>query len=157
MGTTHGRSADRPDAARQVPAPGDRDKLPATARRAPTCTISRPATGSSCEVRRLRSPPSDSLVWGIPAALAALAADHGVSCYGCDASDPASVAELFDAVTADLGTPTLVVHNIDGRTGDIFRKKITEVAPELVQATLQSGAYSAFLVAQQAAAGAQAS
>ena len=85
-------------------------------------------------------------------ALAALAADHGVSCYGCDASDPASVAELFDAVTADLGTPTLVVHNIDGRTGDIFRKKITEVAPELVQATLQSGAYSAFLVAQQAAA-----
>ena len=41
-------------------------------------------------------------------ALAALAADHGVSCYGCDASDPTSVAELFDAVTADLGAPTLV-------------------------------------------------
>ncbi|MFP6781825.1 MAG: SDR family oxidoreductase [Gammaproteobacteria bacterium] len=85
--------------------------------------------------------------------LKTLASDHGVSCYGCDASQPDSVSDLFARVSADLGAPRLVVHNIDGRTMDIFRKEITEVDPKLVLNTLHNSTYSAFLVAQQAAIG----
>src|SRR5208337_3468458 len=40
---------------------------------------------------------------------------HGVRRYACDASEPAAVALLFQNVVRDLGAPTLVVHNIDGR------------------------------------------
>ncbi len=84
-------------------------------------------------------------------ALQTLAADHGARIYQCDAAEPASVAQLFTDVAADLGTPRLVVHNIDGRTGDIFRKKITEVDPERLFEVLRNSTYSAFLVAQKAA------
>lgn len=83
--------------------------------------------------------------------LAALTEDHGVRCYACDAADPEAVAGLFTAVAADLGTPNLVVHNIDGRVPDIFRKGITEAEPELARQTLLNSAFSAFLVGQQAA------
>ena len=47
---------------------------------------------------------------------------HGVRRYTCDASEPASVALLFEHVVRDLGAPTLVVHNIDGRVPGIFGK-----------------------------------
>jgi NAD(P)-dependent dehydrogenase (short-subunit alcohol dehydrogenase family) len=80
-----------------------------------------------------------------------LAAEHGVRCYACDAALPESVAELFAAVREDLGAPRLVVHNIDGRTRGIFRKSITEADPSLALETIQNSAFSAFLVAQQAA------
>ena len=43
------------------------------------------------------------------------------------------------------------MHNIDGRTQDIFRKEITEADPSLVFDTIKNSAYSAFLVGQQAA------
>jgi len=75
----------------------------------------------------------------------------GVSRYRCDAADPASVIDLFGAVEGDLGAPKLVVHNIDGRVPDIFRKEITEADPQLSLQTVKNGAFSAFLVAQQAA------
>ncbi len=81
-----------------------------------------------------------------------LKAETGAALYGCDAADPSSVAALFTQVAGDLGTPSLVVHNIDGRVPDIFRKKITEADPALALQTIKNGAYSAFLVAQQAAA-----
>ncbi len=84
-------------------------------------------------------------------ALTKLAQDHGVSVYECDAAEPDSVARLFQTVTRDLGSPKLVVHNIDGRTQHIFRKEITEADPELVLDTIKNSAYSAFLVGQQAA------
>lgn len=45
----------------------------------------------------------------------------------------------------------LVVHNIDGRTGEIFRKAISDADPALVAAVLHNSAFSAFLVGQQAA------
>ncbi len=54
-----------------------------------------------------------------------LAQEQGVHLYQCDASEPDAVLKLFQAVSADLGSPRLVVHNIDGRTQDIFRKEIT--------------------------------
>jgi NAD(P)-dependent dehydrogenase (short-subunit alcohol dehydrogenase family) len=83
--------------------------------------------------------------------LKALESEHGVRCYPCDAREPKAVADLFRAVTEELGRPRLVVHNIDGRTKDIFRKDITEADPGVVLDTLLNSTYSAFLVGQQAA------
>jgi NAD(P)-dependent dehydrogenase (short-subunit alcohol dehydrogenase family) len=83
--------------------------------------------------------------------LKALVASCGAHLYECDASDPKSVTALFAAVTADLGPPSLVVHNIDGRMAEIMRKPLAEADPDLVLAVLQNSAFSAFLVAQQAA------
>jgi NAD(P)-dependent dehydrogenase (short-subunit alcohol dehydrogenase family) len=76
---------------------------------------------------------------------------HGVRRYACDASDPADVERLFRNVVADLGSPTLLVHNIDGRVAGIFRKGITEADPSMAFETLRNSAFSAFLVSQQAA------
>ncbi|MFO1025819.1 MAG: SDR family oxidoreductase [Acetobacteraceae bacterium] len=76
---------------------------------------------------------------------------HGVRRYACDASNPASVERLFADVMRDLGSPTLVVHNIDGRVPDVFGKTITEVEPDMVRQTILNAAFSAFLVGQQAA------
>jgi NAD(P)-dependent dehydrogenase (short-subunit alcohol dehydrogenase family) len=76
---------------------------------------------------------------------------HGVRRYACDASEPASVELLFQNVVRELGAPTLVVHNIDGRVPEIFRKQITEADPSVALATLRNSAFSAFLVGQQAA------
>jgi len=76
---------------------------------------------------------------------------HGVRRYACDASEPAAVELLFQSVVRDLGTPTLVAHNIDGRMLGIFRKGITEADPSLALETLRNSAFSAFLVGQQAA------
>ncbi len=87
------------------------------------------------------------------AVMQALENEVGVRRYACDASDPASVATLFEAVKRDLGVPRLVVHNIDGRSMEIFRKPIAQADPELVRQVLMNSAYSAFLVGQQAARG----
>jgi len=76
---------------------------------------------------------------------------HRVRRYACDASEPAAVELLLQNVVRDLGTPTLVVHNIDGRVPEIFRKQITEADPSAALATLRNSAFSAFLVGQQAA------
>lgn len=84
-------------------------------------------------------------------ALVALEDQLGIQRYQCDAADENSVVQLFDNVTEAQGRPRLVVHNIDGRMTDIFRKGITEAAPELVQQVLLNSAFSAFLVGQQAA------
>ncbi|HEX7943460.1 MAG TPA: SDR family oxidoreductase [Phenylobacterium sp.] len=83
--------------------------------------------------------------------LQALETSHGVRRYGCDAADPAAVAKLFETVVRDLGAPSLVVHNIDGRVAGIFRKGVTEVDPAMVLETLRNAAFSAFLVSQHAA------
>ena len=80
-----------------------------------------------------------------------LADTHQVTCYKSDAADPISVADLFAAVSEKIGNPNLVVHNIDGRVPEIFRKDITEADADLVLQTVKNGAFSAFLVAQQAA------
>ncbi len=85
------------------------------------------------------------------AALETLEKSHGVRRYGCDASEPAVVETLFRDVVRDLGAPTLVVHNIDGRMAGILRKSITEADPALALETLRNSAFSAFLVGQQAA------
>ena len=81
-----------------------------------------------------------------------LVVDHDVRLYRCDAAEPDDVATLFRDVAADLGTPKLVVHNIDGRVGDIFRKSVTDADPGLVLDTVRNSAFSAFLVAHHATA-----
>jgi NAD(P)-dependent dehydrogenase (short-subunit alcohol dehydrogenase family) len=83
--------------------------------------------------------------------LESLEKTHGVRRYTCDASESAAVETLFGDIARDLGRPTLVVHNIDGRTPGILGKKITEVEPGLVLGTVRNAAFSAFLVGQQAA------
>jgi NAD(P)-dependent dehydrogenase (short-subunit alcohol dehydrogenase family) len=80
-----------------------------------------------------------------------LKGSHGVSLCGCDATDPVGVEALFRQVEQDLGAPTLVVHNIDGRVAGVFRKTITELEPAMVLETVTNAAFSAFLVGQQAA------
>src|SRR6201994_1992401 len=84
-------------------------------------------------------------------ALQNLEKTHRVRRYACDASEPAAVELLFQKVVRDLGVPTLVVHNIDGRVPGIFRKGITEADPGMALDTLRNSAFSAFLVGQQAA------
>jgi NAD(P)-dependent dehydrogenase (short-subunit alcohol dehydrogenase family) len=76
---------------------------------------------------------------------------HGVRRYACDASEAAAVDLLFQNVVRDLGTPTLVVHNIDGRVAGIFRKGITEADPGMALDATRNSAFSAFLVGQQSA------
>jgi len=76
---------------------------------------------------------------------------YGVRRYGCDASQPSAVEQLFASVVRDLGTPTLVVHNIDGRVPGIFRKGIAEADASMALDTVRNAAFSAFLVGQQAA------
>jgi NAD(P)-dependent dehydrogenase (short-subunit alcohol dehydrogenase family) len=83
--------------------------------------------------------------------LQALEKAYGARRYACDASDPTDVEQLFQTVARDLGAPTLVVHNIDGRVAGIFRKGIAEADPGMVFETLRNSAFSAFLVGQQAA------
>lgn len=80
-----------------------------------------------------------------------LAEEHGVKLVQCDASDADSVSALFQLVTSEVGAPNLVVHNIDGRPQDVFRKSVVDLEPEPFMATLKNSTYSAFLVAQQAA------
>ena len=83
--------------------------------------------------------------------LATLEKEHGARRYACDASDAGAVEALFGRVVADLGSPTLVVHNIDGRVPGIFRKPIADADPGMALETLRNGAFSAFLVGREAA------
>src|SRR6202043_1652960 len=85
------------------------------------------------------------------AVLLGLEKTHGVRRYTSDASDPRSVDQLFQHIVRDLGAPTLVVHNIDGRVPGIFGKEITEAEPSMAFDTLRNSAFSAFLVGQEAA------
>jgi NAD(P)-dependent dehydrogenase (short-subunit alcohol dehydrogenase family) len=84
-------------------------------------------------------------------ALVELERRHGAHRYACDAADPESVEQLFANVTRELGAPTLVVHNIDGRVAGIFRKGIVDADPGMALETIRNGAFSAFLVGRQAA------
>lgn len=83
--------------------------------------------------------------------LEALESQHGVRRYACDAGEPAAMEKLFGDVVRDLGRPRLVVHNIDGRVPEIFRKSIVEADPVMAFQTLRNATHSAFLVGHHAA------
>ena len=67
---------------------------------------------------------------------------HGVHRYECDATDPLAVESLFQNVVRELGAPTIVVHNIDGRVPGIFGKGITEADPGMVLETLRNSTHA---------------
>lgn len=76
-----------------------------------------------------------------------LVGETGAKPYACDASDPASVADLFKSVTADLGEPDIVVYNASNRA----RGPIVDLDPEAVLTAIKISCFGGFLVAQQAA------
>src|ERR1700730_3846347 len=63
---------------------------------------------------------------------------HKLRRYACDASEPAALDLLFQNVVRIFGTPTLVLHNIDGRVADIFRKGITDADPGVALDTVRN-------------------
>ena len=80
--------------------------------------------------------------------LDALAKATGARTYECNASDPASVATLFERADKDLGgTLDIVVYNASGRA----RGPVTELDPAAVQQAIMVTCFGGFLVAQQAA------
>ncbi len=76
-----------------------------------------------------------------------LAGEIGGRAHACDASDPQAVAALFDAVTADIGAPDIVVFNPSFRA----RGPIVDLDPEQVRRVIEISCFGGFLVAQQAA------
>ncbi len=79
--------------------------------------------------------------------LADLLAETGARAYRCEAADPGSVASLFEAVTADIGAPDVVVYNPSNRA----RGPVTDIDPEDVRTAILITCFGGFLVAQQAA------
>ena len=79
--------------------------------------------------------------------LAGLCGETGARAYGCDARDPAAVAELFAGVTADIGEPDIVVYNPSNRA----RGPVQDLEPEAVRTALEITCFGGFLVAQAAA------
>ena len=79
--------------------------------------------------------------------LAPLLADTGAKAYPCDAAQLPAVQQLYRAVGADLGAPTLVVYNASARA----RGPFVEIDPAQIAKSLEVTAYGAFLVAQEAA------
>jgi NAD(P)-dependent dehydrogenase (short-subunit alcohol dehydrogenase family) len=76
-----------------------------------------------------------------------LATETGAALFAADASDPASIANLFKSVDAQLGEPDFVVYNASGRE----RGPLAELDPEAVRNALNVSAFGGFLVTQQAA------
>ena len=79
--------------------------------------------------------------------LAGLCGETGARAYGCDARDPAAVADLFAGVTADIGEPDIVVYNPSNRA----RGPVQDLEPEAVRTALEITCFGGFLVAQAAA------
>jgi NAD(P)-dependent dehydrogenase (short-subunit alcohol dehydrogenase family) len=82
-----------------------------------------------------------------PDRLATLATDIGGIALPVDAADPASVANLFEAVDRAIGVPEVVLFNASGRV----RGSVTDLDPGLVRHAIEISAFGGFLVLQQAA------
>jgi NAD(P)-dependent dehydrogenase (short-subunit alcohol dehydrogenase family) len=76
-----------------------------------------------------------------------LEAETGARAFTCDATDPQSVAELFDTVSHKWGEPELVVYNASGRV----RGPLVDLDVHAVANSLAVSAFGAFLVCQAAA------
>jgi len=81
------------------------------------------------------------------AKLAGLAEETGAHLFEVDATDPQSVAQLFDRVEAQIGIPEIVLYNASGRV----RGPIADIDPEEVRRAIEVSAFGGFLVVQQAA------
>jgi NAD(P)-dependent dehydrogenase (short-subunit alcohol dehydrogenase family) len=81
--------------------------------------------------------------------ITALAEEIGGKAYACDAADHSSVTALFDGVTADLGTPTLVSYN----AGAYSPGSVLEITAEEFERCWRIGCLGGFNVGQAAARG----
>jgi NAD(P)-dependent dehydrogenase (short-subunit alcohol dehydrogenase family) len=79
--------------------------------------------------------------------LDALVQDTGAQAFAADASDPDSVARLFDQVSERIGEPEIVVYNAGARA----HGPLADLDPAAVQKALAVTAFGGFLVTQQAA------
>jgi NAD(P)-dependent dehydrogenase (short-subunit alcohol dehydrogenase family) len=73
--------------------------------------------------------------------------DGTVRGYGCDATDPGEVADLFDAVAGDLGVPELVVYN----AGGFLKKSILAITPDEFEDEWRVTCMGGFLTGAEAA------
>src|SRR5688572_2080066 len=105
--------------------------------------------GLSASVARLfaREGMKIALAARDPKKLDALCGETGARAYACDASKPGDVAQLFNAVDADLGAPDVVVYNASGRV----RGPLVDLDPAEVHRAIDTSAYGGFLVAREAA------
>jgi NAD(P)-dependent dehydrogenase (short-subunit alcohol dehydrogenase family) len=76
-----------------------------------------------------------------------LAEATGARLHQADATDPAAVAALFEAVAAASGDPDIVIYNAGGRT----RGPVAELDPAAVAQTIAVSGFGGFLVGQAAA------
>ena len=81
-----------------------------------------------------------------PGKLSALCEETGAAAFGCDAQDEKQVAQLFDQVNENYGSPDVVIYNASGRP----RGPLTTLDPAEVRHALMVSAFGAFLVAQRA-------
>src|SRR5262245_55092502 len=67
-----------------------------------------------------------------------------IRAYGCDATDPKAVTELFTAATRDLGAPDVVIYNASG----FARGGIADLDPAAFEQAWRVGCFGGFLVGQ---------
>jgi NAD(P)-dependent dehydrogenase (short-subunit alcohol dehydrogenase family) len=79
--------------------------------------------------------------------LDALVQDTGAQAFVADASDPESVAKLFDQVSERIGGPEIVVYNAGARA----HGPLADLDPDAVQKAIAITAFGGFLVTRQAA------
>lgn len=79
--------------------------------------------------------------------LAPLAAAIDAATFAADASDPAQVAQAFEAADTRLGEPDVVLFNASARA----HGPLAELDPEAVRKAVEISAFGGFLVVQQAA------
>ena len=79
--------------------------------------------------------------------LGGLCAETGAKAFGCDATNPGQVAQMFAAVEAATGAPDVVVYNASARA----RGPVAELVPAEVERALMVSAYGGFLVARELA------
>ena len=105
--------------------------------------------GLSASLARLlsREGLSVALAARDPDKLKPLCDETGASAFACDAQDEAQVAQLFESLDKQLGSPDVVIYNASARA----RGPFATLDPDEVRRTLTVSAFGAFLVAQRAA------
>ncbi|WP_413990846.1 SDR family NAD(P)-dependent oxidoreductase [Labrys okinawensis] len=79
--------------------------------------------------------------------LAGLASEIGALALPADATDASAVADVFEKVSRQIGTPDVVVYNASARA----QGPIAELDPETVRNAIAVSAFGGFLVTREAA------
>jgi NAD(P)-dependent dehydrogenase (short-subunit alcohol dehydrogenase family) len=116
---------------------------------AETALIVGVGSGLSASLARLfaREGMTVALAARNPDKLGALVQETGARAYGCDASDPASIAKLYERVDKDFGGLDVAVYNASAH----MRGPVAELDADAVRNAIMVLCYGGFLVAQAAA------